>query len=210
MTDATARELDSARDSLTKQFAGVFSPETIAACLDDSYQQLEPARVRTYLPLLAHRFARERLTAAARSTTSSSTAVPMVLFVCTHNSGRSQMAAALLERAAHGRVHVSSAGTAPADELNPNVVIALNELNIATAELYPKPLTEEVVNAADVVITMGCGDTCPVIPGRRYLDWPVTDPSGADIAAVRTIRDDLADRVALLMTELATPQQPHS
>jgi arsenate reductase len=210
MTDAMAGELDSARTSLTKEFAGVFAPETIAVCLDDSYRRLEPARVRTYLPLLAHRFARERLAAAARSTTSISPAVPMVLFVCTHNSGRSQMAAALLERAAQGRVHVSSAGTAPVEELNPDVVIALNEVNIATADLYPKPLTDEVVNAADIVITMGCGDSCPVIPGRRYLDWDVADPSGADIAAVRTLRDDLADRVALLMTELATTKQAHS
>jgi protein-tyrosine-phosphatase len=125
-----------------------------------------------------------------------------VLFVCTHNAGRSQLAAALLAHAAEGRVTIASAGTAPTAAVDPVVVEALAERGIDASEAYPKPLTHEVVEAADVVVTMGCGDACPVLPGRRYLDWDLTDPVGADLATVRTIRDDIEARVQLLLIEL--------
>ena len=128
---------------------------------------------------------------------------PEVLFVCVHNAGRSQMAAALLDRHAAGRVHVRSAGSAPASEINPAVVEALAELGIDVSREFPKPLTDEVVRDADAVITMGCGDACPVYPGKRYLDWDLPDPSGKPVEEVRPIRDEIDRRVRALLEELA-------
>ncbi len=130
------------------------------------------------------------------------TDVPRVLFVCVHNSGRSQMAAALLDQAACGRVLVTSAGSQPASEINPAVVQAMAEVGLDLSREFPKPLTGEQVQAADVVITMGCGDACPVYPGKRYLDWDLPDPAGLDIAAIRPIRDDISRRVRELISEL--------
>ena len=128
--------------------------------------------------------------------------IPEVLFVCTHNAGRSQMAAALLARDAAGRVRVTSAGSQPASQLNPAVVEAMAEIGLDISGEYPKPLTGEKVRAADVVITMGCGDACPVYPGKRYEDWDLPDPAGLDLAAVRPIRDAIRDRVRALVSEL--------
>ena len=130
------------------------------------------------------------------------TGIPEVLFVCVHNAGRSQMAAALLDHHAHGRVHVRSAGSDPADHINPAVVDALAEWGIDVTQEFPKPLTDEAARAADVIVTMGCGDACPVYPGKRYLDWELDDPAGQSIAAVRRIRDDIDARVRELITEL--------
>jgi len=129
--------------------------------------------------------------------------IPVVLFVCTHNAGRSQMAAALLDHQAAGRVRVTSAGSQPADQLNPAVVQAMAEIGLDISREFPKPLTADQVQAADVVITMGCGDTCPVYPGRRYLDWDLPDPAGLDLAGVRPIRDEIRRRVTALLSELA-------
>jgi len=128
--------------------------------------------------------------------------VPEVLFVCTHNAGRSQMAAALLDHEAAGRVRVTSAGSQPASELNPAVVQAMAEIGLDLSHEYPKPLTTDKVQAADVVITMGCGDACPVYPGKHYLDWDLPDPAGLDLAAVRPIRDEIRGRVRALLNEL--------
>ena len=128
--------------------------------------------------------------------------VPEVLFVCTHNAGRSQMAAALLDHQAHGRVQVTSAGSQPASELNPAVVQAMAEIGLDISREFPKPLTGDKVQAADVVITMGCGDACPFYPGKRYEDWDLPDPAGLDLPAVRPIRDDIRRRVRQLLTEL--------
>ena len=127
---------------------------------------------------------------------------PEVLFVCTHNAGRSQMAAALLHHQAAGRVHVTSAGSQPADQLNPAVVQAMAEIGLDLSHEYPKPLTTGKVQAADVVITMGCGDACPVYPGKRYLDWDLPDPAGLTVEQVRPIRDDIGRRVQALLAEL--------
>jgi arsenate reductase len=129
--------------------------------------------------------------------------VPEVLFVCVHNAGRSQMAAALLDRRAGGAVHVRSAGSEPADRLNPAVVEAMTELGLDISTAFPKPLTDEVVRAADVVITMGCGDACPFYPGRRYVDWDLEDPAGKPLATVRRIRDEIDERVRSLLREIA-------
>jgi arsenate reductase (thioredoxin) len=128
---------------------------------------------------------------------------PSVLFVCVHNAGRSQMAAGLVKLRSHGRVHVRSAGSAPGEEVNPAVVEAMEEIGVDMGEAFPKPLTDEVVRAADVVITMGCGDACPIYPGKRYEDWQLDDPAGQGIDAVREIRDEIDKRVRKLIAELA-------
>jgi len=125
-----------------------------------------------------------------------------VLFVCVHNAGRSQMAAGLLKLRSEGRIQVRSAGSAPAEEINPNAVAALEELGVDMGEAFPKPVTDDVVRAADVVITMGCGDACPIYPGKRYEDWDLDDPSGQDLDTVRRIRDELDRRVQRLIAEL--------
>ena len=133
---------------------------------------------------------------------SSADEVPEVLFVCIHNAGRSQMAAALLDHHARGAVRVRSAGSAPADTVNPAVLAAMEELGLDLSKEFPKPLTTEAVEAADVVITMGCGDTCPVFPGKRYLDWQLDDPAGKTLEDVRPIRDEIDTRVRRLLAEL--------
>ena len=127
---------------------------------------------------------------------------PEVLFVCVHNAGRSQMAAALLDHHARGRVHVRSAGSTPADEVNPAVVLAMAEVGIDISKGFPKPLTDEVVRDADVVVTMGCGDACPVYPGKRYLDWELPDPSGMTVEQIRPIREEIDHRVRALLDAL--------
>jgi arsenate reductase (thioredoxin) len=128
--------------------------------------------------------------------------VPEVLFVCVHNAGRSQMAAALLDLKAGGRVRVRSAGSDPADRLNPAVVEALAEIGADISKEFPKPITDESVRAPDTVITMGCGDACPIYPGKRYEDWELEDPAGKDVETVRQIRDQIAERVERLLGEL--------
>ncbi len=130
------------------------------------------------------------------------TTQPEVLFVCVHNAGRSQMAAGLVKLRSGGRIHVRSAGSDPADRINPAVVEAMREIGVDMAEEFPKPLTDEVVRAADVVITMGCGDACPIYPGKKYEDWELDDPAGQDLATVRTIRDEIDERVQRLVAEL--------
>ena len=203
-TDAT--RLDGAVDALTREFAGVFSAQTVTEVLLDSLDRLGPARVKGYQPLLASRFARQRLSDAAATTGLRPRSAPVVLFVCTRNAGRSQLAAALLERLAGDRVVVRSAGSEPADTLHDEVVDALAEAGVDTAGAFPKPISPEALEAADVVVTMGCGDACPVLPGRRYLDWDLPDPAEASPEQVRALRDDLAVRVQALLQELlSTP-----
>jgi protein-tyrosine-phosphatase len=131
--------------------------------------------------------------------------IPAVLFVCVHNAGRSQMAAALLDHHARGRVRVTSAGSEPASEVNRAVVAAMEEIGLDVSREFPKPLTDEVAEAADVLVTMGCGDACPVYLGKRYLDWELPDPAGKSVEEVRPIRDEIDRRVQELMTELVGP-----
>jgi protein-tyrosine-phosphatase len=197
-------ELAGAVDGLVEEFTGVFAREAIADCVLDSYHRLRPAHVEAFLPLLASRFARERLRACAVSQGLLPHPVPEVLFVCTHNAARSQLAAAVLTHQAAGRVVVRSAGTAPAPGVQPEVLQVLAEGGIDAGGAYPKPLTEESVAAADVVVTMGCRDSCPVLPGRRYLDWDLPDPGGAPMEVVRAVRDDITARVRALLAELDT------
>lgn len=201
-TDGTVDDLHGAVDRLGREFTGVFSRETVAECVHDSRARLGPLRIRTYEALLAYRFARQRLRAAAVVQGLVPHDVPEVLIVCTHNAGRSQLAAALLEQQAAGRVSVRSAGTDPAQDLHPGIRETLAEVGADAEDAFPKPLTEEFVAAADVVLTMGCGDACPVLPGRRYVDWALPDPDGADPEQLRRIRDEIAERVELLLHEL--------
>jgi arsenate reductase (thioredoxin) len=174
----------------------------------ESLEALGGARLKNYVPLFVHRFARERLRAVGQVEGRIAKTVPEVLFVCVQNAGRSQMAATLLDHYAEGRVHVRSAGSAPADELNPDVIAAMSELGIDVSKEFPKPMTDEVVQAADAVITMGCGDACPIYPGKRYEDWEVDDPAETDLDGVRRIRDDISDRVKALLRELTTTRAP--
>ena len=158
--------------------------------------------LKQFVPLFVHRFARERLRAVGQVQGTIAKDVPEVLFVCVQNAGRSQMAAALLDQYAEGRVHVRSAGSAPADQVDPAVVAVMAELGLDVSKEFPKPMTDEVVEAADAVITMACGDACPIYPGKRYEDWEVDDPAAADLDGVRRIRDDISDRVKRLLAEL--------
>lgn len=188
---------------LSARFTGVFAPETVSRYVHESYELLaERAQIKRYLPSLTARFAADRLSALARATDRTIDHIPEVLFVCVENAGRSQMAAAILRQLAGDGVHVRTAGSEPADAVRSVVVSALDEIGVPMGGEYPKPLTDEVVRAADVVITMGCGDACPVYPGRRYLDWDLADPVGQPITRVREIRDDIDDRVRLLLPTL--------
>ncbi len=155
--------------------------------------------------MLGHAFARERLRALDQARDVIDEAVPQVLFICVHNAGRSQMAAALLDRHAGGRVHVRSAGSTPAEEIHAGVREAMAEVGVDLSQELPKAWTDEVVEAADVVVTMGCGDACPVYPGKRYLDWDLPDPAGKPVEEVRRIRDQIDERVRGLLVELTPP-----
>jgi protein-tyrosine-phosphatase len=190
-------------DDLAARFAGVFARETVDRYVYESYTALaRTAHVTTHLPVLAGRFATERLTALAQAKGAVTHDVPEVLFVCVQNAGRSQMAAGLVHLRAGSRVHVRSAGSQPAAAIDEAVVAAMAEVGVDITAEFPKPLTDDVVRAADVVVTMGCGDACPVYPGKRYLDWQVRDPAGLTIGAVRAIRDDIDARVRALLADL--------
>ena len=201
----THRHVEKAADALVDEFAGIFARETIARYVGDSLELLGSARFTDFLPVLAHRFARERLRALGQSEGTIVKEMPEVLFVCVHNAGRSQMATGLLRLRSDDRVQVRSAGSAPAGEVNPLVVEAMREVGVDLGGAFPKPLTDEVVRAADVVITMGCGDACPIYPGKRYEDWVLDDPAEAEsLEAVRAIRDEIDGRIAALVGELLT------
>jgi arsenate reductase (thioredoxin) len=198
----TQQHIDQAAERLAEEFAGIFSQQTIARYMAESQDLLGDAKINVFVPVLAHRFARERLRALAQAEGTLGKDQPEVLFVCVHNAGRSQMAAGLVKLRSSDRVHVRSAGSDPSDEINPAVVAAMGELGIDMGQEFPKPLTDEVVRAADVVITMGCGDACPIYPGKRYEDWDLDDPAGQDLETVRRIRDELDRRVRGLIAEL--------
>ncbi len=203
----TRLALASAARHLADEFAGTFGVETIELFLVSSYDQFAAsARISTFLPLMAERFARQRLKALAKVEGRSGEGVPTVLFLCVHNAGRSQMAAAYLTHLAGDRVEVRSAGSAPAETVNPAVVQALAEEGIDISAEVPKVLTTEAVKESDVVITMGCGDACPIFPGKRYEDWQLDDPAGQGVDAVRPIRDEIRRRIELLIEDIAPEQ----
>jgi arsenate reductase (thioredoxin) len=195
--------LRTAASNLAREFDGTFGSETIERFLHSSYDEFaDRAVVLNYLPLLAERFARQRLRALARVEGKADTGTPVVLFLCTHNAGRSQMAMGLFTHLAGERAMAWSGGSEPGTRINPAAVEVMAERGIDISGEYPKPWTDEIVRAADVVVTMGCGDACPVLPGRRYLDWQVDDPAGLDVDAVRPIRDDIERQVRQLLGEI--------
>ena len=188
---------------LTEKFAGIFGAETVERYVLESYTGLlRTSKVRAHLASQTTRFATDRLTALAQAKGAIEREVPEILFVCEQNAGRSQMAAALTAHLSGGRVHVRSAGSMPAHELNPSVVAAMAELGVDLGQEFPKPLTDDVVQAADVVVTMGCGDACPVYPGKRYQDWELPDPAALPLEEVRRVRDEVGDRVRELLASL--------
>jgi protein-tyrosine-phosphatase len=189
---------------LSYRFSATFSPETVTKYVADSYDLLlQRANVRQHLPSLTSRFATDRLGALATAQGLLLSDTPEVLFVCVQNAGRSQLAAALLRDLVGERVHVRTAGSEPAAAVDPTVVAVLEEIGVPLDGDMPKPLSAEVVQAADVVVTMGCGDACPVYPGRRYMDWVIDDPVGQPLDEVRRIRDAVSVRVAELAEMLS-------
>jgi arsenate reductase len=202
----TRSHVEKAAEALQDEFAGVFSRETIERFIAESVDLLGDSTITVFVPVLAHRFARERLKALGQADGSITKDQPEVLFVCVQNAGRSQMAAGLVSLRSGGLVGVRSAGSDPGESVNPLVAKAMTEIGVDLEEAYPKPLTDEVVRAADVVVTMGCGDACPIYPGKRYEDWVVDDPADASsLDEVRAIRDDIDARVQRLLAELGIP-----
>jgi len=188
---------------LQRQFDGVFGKETIERFLLSSYEEFATRSTNTrYLPTFAERFARERLEALARVEGKSTDGRPVVLFLCTHNAGRSQMAMGFFRSLAQDRAIAWSGGSEPGSEVNPVAVEAMAEVGIDISGEFPKPWTDEVVRAADVVVTMGCGDACPIFPGKRYEDWSLDDPHEQGIDQVRGIRDEVRARVLVLLADL--------
>jgi protein-tyrosine-phosphatase len=198
--------LQSSSILLQREFDGTFGAETIERFLYSSYDDFA-VRVAndTYLTTFAERFARERLTALARVDGLSDDHRPTVLFLCTHNAGRSQMALGFFRSLAGDRAVAWSGGSEPGSEVNPAAVAAMAEVGIDISDEFPKPWTDEVVRAADVVITMGCGDACPIFPGKRYEDWTLEDPNGLGVDSVRPIRDEIRGRVEELLAQLEVP-----
>lgn len=195
--------LKTAATRLQTEFADMFGVESIERFLYSSYDQFaHRASIAKFLPLLAERFARRRLRAVAKVEGKSSDSKPIVLFLCTHNAGRSQMAMGFFTQLAGDAAVAWSGGSEPGDEVNPAAVQAMAEVGIDISGEYPKPWTDEIVQAADVVITMGCGDACPVFPGRRYEVWVLDDPAGQDVEGVRPIRDNIEERVRRLLGDL--------
>jgi arsenate reductase len=187
---------------LAEDFEGVFSRGTIERYVRESQALLDAigggARI-SFARARVDWFARERLQALALAEGQVDKFQPEVLFVCVHNAGRSQIAAALTHSLSGGTVSVRSAGSMPELDINPVVVEVMDELGVDISQEFPKPLTDEVVRAADVVVTMGCGDSCPLYPGKHYEDWDVADPAGQPVEVVRAIRDDIAERVRVLL-----------
>ncbi|GAA1698761.1 hypothetical protein GCM10009808_15340 [Microbacterium sediminicola] len=203
-TTSDAVDLDRITADLTLRFAGTIDPVTIREVVADSYRALSDSGTSLLTSRVAS-FAASRLCARVESTLSPRAHRPSVLFVCVQNAGRSQLAAGILRHLAGDAVTVRTAGSAPAADMRSTVVTALDEIGVSTGDEFPKPLTDEAVRAADVVVTMGCGDACPIYPGHRYLDWDLADPVGQPLSVVREIRDDIEGRVRTLLSELRNP-----
>jgi protein-tyrosine-phosphatase len=198
--------LRTAATRLAHDFDGVYGAETIERFLHSSFDQFaDSASIPTFLPLMAERFARQRLRALAKVEGLHDDGLPTVLFLCVHNAGRSQMAMGFFTHLAGDRAVAWSGGSEPGHEVNRVAIEAMKERGIDISAEFPKPWTDETVRAADVVITMGCGDACPIFPGKRYEEWVLDDPAGQGLDAVRPIRDDIERRVRRLLDELAVP-----
>ena len=200
-------DLAQAAARLERRFEGTFSPETVRRYVVEAHERMSGSTVHRWLPLLAERIAADQLRALRKLQLPELAHKPHVVFLCVHNAGRSQMAAGWLRHLAGDVAEVFSGGSDPASTVNRAAVAAMAEAGVDIATELPQPWTDEVIRAADVVITMGCGDACPIVPGVRYEDWEVTDPNGLDLDAVRPIRDDIRDRVRTLMGSLAIPER---
>ena len=188
---------------LARKYAGKFDESEIRPVVKESYASFADAKVRTFIPVFTTRYADDRLRAQAKVRGLITDAPPSVLFVCVHNAGRSQMAAGWLRHLSRGKIEVYSGGSLPGKDLNAAAVEAMREVGIDIASEFPKPFAVEIVQSADVVITMGCGDTCPIFPGKRYEDWALDDPAGLGVEAVRPIRDEIKRRVESLISDHA-------
>lgn len=196
--------LRTATERLTAEFGDRIDPEAIERLVMSSYESMaKTATVTNFLPLLAEKFARQRLRAIDREhNPAGATRRPMVLFLCVKNAGRSQMALGFLQHHAGETVLGMSGGSAPGGMIDPVAVEVMAEKGIDVTGEFPKPWTDEILRVSDVIVTMGCGDECPVLPGKSYVDWELTDPAGKDIEVVRGIRDDIEQRVLALVEEL--------
>jgi protein-tyrosine-phosphatase len=191
---------------IQEEFRGVFAPETIERFITDSQENLESrASISTWLPVLIERFTKDRLKALARIEGKVATEKPALVFLCVHNAGRSQMAAGWARELAGDRVEIFTGGSDPASEVNPAAVAAMAEVGVDISTMLPQPWTDEIVQAADVVITMGCGDACPLFPGVRYEDWELDDPAGLPVEQVRPVRDEIKARVSDLLSQFEIP-----
>lgn len=188
---------------LSRKYAGKFDESEIRPIVKDSFASFADAKVRTFIPVFTTRYADDRLRAMAKVRGLITDTPPSVLFVCVHNAGRSQMAAGWLRHLSRGKIEVYSGGSLPGKDLNVAAVEAMREVGVDIANEFPKPFAVEIVQSADVVITMGCGDTCPIFPGKRYEDWALDDPAGLGVEAVRPIRDEIKRRVESLIQDLA-------
>lgn len=202
-TEFPQATLDRVVDRVAESYVGIFAKETIERVVYESYASLlRTSQNPRFLTNFAEKFAKDRLRALATAKGSIAKDKPEVLFVCVQNAGRSQMAMALLNQLSEGKVSVRSAGSMPAREVSEKTVAVMAELGLDLTQEFPKPLTDDVVQAADVVITMGCGDACPLYPGKRYLDWDLTDPAELDLDGVRKVRDEIKALVEGLLAEL--------
>ena len=203
LTTAEQLQIRQAAERLQRQFSGTLNTETIERFMNDSLDMLvERATTSAWIPLLAERFARDRLRALVRLESDSTTLNPSILFLCVHNAGRSQMAAGWAKKLGGDRVDVFSGGSEPAEQVNQAAVAAMSEVGVNISGEIPQPWADEIVRAADVIVTMGCGDACPLYPGKQYIDWELDDPSGKTVEEVRPIRDELERRVRALLAEL--------
>jgi protein-tyrosine-phosphatase len=194
--------IEHAVSQLARKYAGKFDEAEIRPIVRESYESFSDAKVRTFVAVFTTRYADDRLRAMAKVRGLITDAPPSVLFVCVHNAGRSQMAAGWVRHLSKGKIEVYSGGSLPGKDLNVAAVAAMQEVGIDIANEFPKPFAVEIVQAADVVITMGCGDTCPIFPGKRYEDWALDDPAGLGVEAVRPIRDEIRRRVESLISDL--------
>jgi protein-tyrosine-phosphatase len=188
--------------ALQRRWEGRMNLETIQRFLVESMDLLKNAKVIMWAPVIAERLTNDRLRALARLDADKAGLNPSVLFLCVHNAGRSQMAAGWMRHLAGDRVDVFSGGSEPAASLNQAAIAAMAEVGIDISGVLPQPWADEIVRAADVIVTMGCGDACPVYPGKRYVDWELDDPAGRSVEDVRPIRDDIERRVRTLLGEL--------
>jgi protein-tyrosine-phosphatase len=203
LSTAQRLQLKQSAAGIQRRWKGQLNTETIERFIAESIDIVLPrATVTTWAPIIIERLTNDRLRALVRMQSPRTDLRPSVLFLCVHNAGRSQMAAGFMRHLAGERVDVFSGGSEPAAEVNAAAVAAMAEKGIDISGQLPQPWADEIVRAADVIVTMGCGDACPVYPGRRYLDWELDDPAGKDAAAVRPIRDDIEHRVRTLLGEL--------